>query len=118
MNLTIELPDDQAATYKAKATAQGLSVEAWLRKLAEGGGSSSSALDWSLCPAVERVPGKVGGAWVFKNTRMPVSVVFENLEDGLTIEELTKLYAGLTREQVQSVLDFAARSLASPAPGR
>ena len=109
----IQIPDDQAAALTARAAAQGLSLEAWVRKLAESG-ASASALDWSQCPAVESVPGKVGGAWVFRNTRMPVSVVFENLEDGLTIDVLTRLYAGLTREQVQSVLDFAARSLASP----
>ena len=115
MNLTIQIPDEQAAAYKAKATAQGLTLEAWVQKLAESG---TAALDWSQCPAVESVPGKLGGAWVFKNTRMPVSVVFENLEDGLTIEELTKLYAGLTQEHVQSVLDFAARSLASPSPSQ
>jgi uncharacterized protein (DUF433 family) len=57
------------------------------------------------------VPGKVSGAWVFKDTRMPVSAVFENLEDGITIDELVALYDGLTREPVQAVLDFAARSL-------
>jgi uncharacterized protein (DUF433 family) len=74
-----------------------------------------SVLDWSQCSAVESVPGRVSGAWVFKGTRMPVSVVFENLEDGLTIDQLLELYDGLTREQVQSVLDFAARSLEQPA---
>ena len=42
-----------------------------------------AALDWSLCSAVESDPGKVSGAWVFKGTRTPVAVVFENLEDGL-----------------------------------
>ena len=42
---------------------------------------------------------------------MPVSAVFENLEDGMTIDELVELYAGLTREQVRAVLEFAARSL-------
>src|SRR6266576_3385892 len=68
------------------------------------------ALDWSQCPAVESVPGKVSGALVFRGTRMPVSAVFENLEDGVTIDELVELYDGLTREQVQAVLDFAARS--------
>ena len=45
-------------------------------------------LDWSQCPAVESVPGKVSGAWVFKDTRMPVSIVFENLQAGATIEEI------------------------------
>jgi uncharacterized protein (DUF433 family) len=46
-----------------------------------------AALDWSECSAVESVPGKVSGAWVFKGTRTPVAVVFENLEDGMTIDE-------------------------------
>jgi uncharacterized protein (DUF433 family) len=73
-----------------------------------------AALDWSQCPVVESVPGKVSGAWVFRGTRMPVSVVFENLEDGITIDELVTLYDGLTREQVIAVLDFAARSLEEP----
>ncbi len=72
------------------------------------------ALDWSQCPAVESVPGKVSGAWVFRGTRMPVAAVFENLEDGLTIDKLLELYDGLTREQVQAVLEFAAQSLQAP----
>jgi len=76
------------------------------------------ALDWSKCPAVESVPGKVSGAWVFRGTRMPVAAVFENLEDGLTIDEIVELYDGLTREQVQAVLDFAAQSLATPPRSR
>lgn len=76
------------------------------------------ALDWSKCPAVESVPGKVSGAWVFKGTRMPVAAVFENLEDGMSIEELVELYDGLTREQVQAVLDFAAQSLETPPRSR
>jgi uncharacterized protein (DUF433 family) len=70
-----------------------------------------AVLDWSQCPEVESVPGKVSGSWVFRGTRMPVAAVFENLEDGMTIDEMLELYDGLTREQVQSVLDFAARSL-------
>jgi hypothetical protein len=37
-----------------------------------------ATLDWSECQAVESVPGKVSGAWVFKGTRTPVAVVFEN----------------------------------------
>ena len=109
----IEVPDDQAAALKAKAAAQGLSLEGWFKKLAESGGVMA-ALDWSQCPAVESIPAKMSGAWVFRNTRMPVSAVFENLEDGITIDELVALYDGLTREQVQAVLDFAARSLAAP----
>lgn len=76
------------------------------------------ALDWSQCPAVESVPGKVSGAWVFQGTRMPVATVFAGLEHGMTIEELLETYDGLTREQVEAVLEFAARSLETPAPIR
>jgi len=71
-----------------------------------------SALDWSQCPAVESVPGKVSGAWVFRGTRMPVATVFENLEDGLTIDEIMEQF-DVTREQVNAVLEFAARSLST-----
>lgn len=76
------------------------------------------ALDWSRCPAVESVPGKVSGAWVFRGTRIPVAAVFENLEDGLTIDEVTALYDGLTREQVKAVLEFTAQSLETPSLSR
>jgi uncharacterized protein (DUF433 family) len=71
-------------------------------------------LDWSQCPAVESIPGKVSGAWVFKDTRTPVSIVFENLQDGMTIEELMEQYP-LTPEQIAAALEFAARSVAAPA---
>lgn len=74
-------------------------------------------LDWSQCPAVESIPGKVSGAWVFTGTRTPVAVVFENLEDGLTIDELVEQFP-VTREQIKAVLEFAARSLDAPAPAR
>ena len=67
-------------------------------------------LDWSQCPAVESVTGRVSGAWVFRGTRMPVSIVFENLEDGMTIDEVMEQFP-VTREQVRAVLEFAARSL-------
>jgi uncharacterized protein (DUF433 family) len=71
------------------------------------------ALDWSKCPAVESVPGKVSGAWVFRGTRLPVATIFENLEDGMSIEEIMEQF-DVTREQVTAVLDFAARSLEAP----
>jgi uncharacterized protein (DUF433 family) len=76
------------------------------------------ALDWSQCEAVESIPGKLGGAWVFRGTRIPVSVVFENMDDGLTISEIVALYEGLTIDNVHAVLDFACRSLETPAPTR
>ena len=73
------------------------------------------ALDWSQCPAVESVADRRSGAWVFRGTRMPVATVFENLEAGSSIEEIIEQFH-VTREQIQSVLEFAARSLDAP-PG-
>ena len=74
-------------------------------------------LDWSQCPAVESVPGKVSGAWVFRNTRMPVSVVFDNLEAGATIDEIVEWF-DVTPEQVKAVIEFAARSLEASVSAR
>lgn len=74
-----------------------------------------ASLDWSQCPAVETVPGRLSGAWVFRGTRMPVSTVFENLEAGATIDEIAGWF-DITREQVLAILDFAARSLQPPNP--
>jgi uncharacterized protein (DUF433 family) len=68
---------------------------------------------WSKCCAVESVPGKVSGAWVFRGTRLPVATVFENLEDGMSIEEIMEQF-DVTREQVTAALDFAARNLEPP----
>ena len=72
-----------------------------------------AALDWSQCRAVESIPGKRSGAWVFRGTRTPVSTVFDNLQD-MNIDELVEEF-GVTREQVQAVLEFAALSAEAPA---
>ena len=76
--------------------------------------SNMASLDWSQCPAVESVPGKVSGAWVLKGTRMPVSAIFENLEAGASIDDIVEWFDGLDREQVKAVIEFAARSLDKP----
>ena len=68
-------------------------------------------LEWSTCPAVERVPDKVSGAWVFKGTRVPVRALFENLEDGARVDDFLEWFTGVTREQVETVLEHAERSL-------
>ncbi len=70
-----------------------------------------ASLDWSECPDVESIPGKLSGAWVLKGTRMPVSAIFENLEAGANIDDIMEWFDGLRREQVQTVIEFAARSL-------
>ena len=61
------------------------------------------------------MPGRLSGAWVFKDTRMPVSAVFENLEAGANIDEIMEWF-DVTREQIAAVLEFAARSLDPPSP--
>ena len=69
-------------------------------------------LDWSQCRAVERIPGKVGGAWVFKGTRVPVKALFENLEAGARVDDFLAWFPGVTREHVDAVLHHAELSLA------
>lgn len=71
-------------------------------------------VDWSQCPAVESIPGKVSGAWVFKGTRMPVATVFENLQAGASIEDIMEWF-DVSREQITAALEFAARTLEAPA---
>jgi uncharacterized protein (DUF433 family) len=68
-------------------------------------------LDWSQCPAVERSPDRVSGAWVFRGTRVPVKALFENLESGARLDDFLDWFPGVAREQAEAVLEFAARSL-------
>jgi uncharacterized protein (DUF433 family) len=68
-------------------------------------------LDWSQCSAVERIPGKVSGAWLFAGTRVPVKALFENLEGGATVAEFLEWFPCVTRAQVEAVLEHAQRSL-------
>jgi uncharacterized protein (DUF433 family) len=76
------------------------------------GGNAMPVLDWSQCPAVESVPDRLSGAWVFRDTRMPVATVFENLED-MSIDQVMEQF-DVTREQINSVLQFVAESLRTP----
>ena len=59
---------------------------------------------WKNCPAVERDPEKVSGAWVFSGTRVPVASLFENLEDGATVDQFLDWFPGVERWQIQTVL--------------
>ena len=68
-------------------------------------------IDWSQCSAVERQPGKVGGAWVFRGTRVPVRALFENLQGGVRVEEFLEWFPGVTRDQVDAVLKLTEQSL-------
>lgn len=76
--------------------------------------TTNKTIDWSTCPAVERQEGKVSGAWIFRNTRVPVRALFENLRDGATIDEFLEWFQGVTRVQVEQVLEHELRSLDVP----
>ncbi len=67
-------------------------------------------LDWSQCPAVESIPGKVSGAWLLRGTRTPAKVVFENIEAGMTIDEVIEQFP-VSREEIDSLMSFVAQSL-------
>jgi uncharacterized protein (DUF433 family) len=71
----------------------------------------SFMIDWSSCPAVERDPEKVSGSWVFRNTRVPVIALFENLEGGASIDDFLLWFPGVAKEQVEAVLEFLKSDL-------
>ena len=72
-------------------------------------------MDWSLCSAVDRAPGKLGGRWCFRGTRLQVASLFEHLDQGSTIDEFLEWFPSISREQVHQVLAFAKGSLEEPA---
>jgi uncharacterized protein (DUF433 family) len=73
--------------------------------------SFAAMLDWSKCPAVERAPGKPGGVWLFKGTRVRVKALFDNLEGGANIDDFLEWFPGVSRQQAEAVLAHAGRSL-------
>jgi uncharacterized protein (DUF433 family) len=66
---------------------------------------------WNTCPAVERDPAKLSGAWIFRGTRVPVAALFENLKDGATVDDFLEWFPGVSRGQVVAVLEHEAASL-------
>ena len=73
--------------------------------------------DWSTCTAIESIPVKVSGAWVFRGARVPVAALFDNLKGGATIGEFMEWFPGVTREQIETVLTHQIQSL-EKGPGR
>ncbi len=71
-------------------------------------------IDWTICPALERHPDRLSGAWVFRGTRVPVSALFSNLEGGATVDEFLEWFPGVSREQINAVLEHASLSLGDP----
>lgn len=73
-------------------------------------GQEAKAKAWSQCSVVKVPPGKVSGTWVLKDTRMPVSAIFENLEAGANIDDIMEWFASLDRSEVEAAIEFVARS--------
>ncbi len=71
-------------------------------------------MDGDRCTTIDRNPGKLGGAWCFRGTRLPVAALFEHLDQGSTIDEFLEWFPSVSREQLHHVLAFAQSSLEQP----
>lgn len=67
--------------------------------------------NWNDCPAVERTPGRVSGAWVFAGTRIPLFALYENLAGGATVKQFVEWFPGVEEGQVRAVLEHEAKTL-------
>ena len=88
-------------------------LEAGSLEVEGSNGKIDIVIDWSSCSAVERSEDTLGDAWRFKNTRVPVKALFENLESGATIDQFLEWFPGVKREDALAVLAFAEKSLAT-----
>ena len=66
--------------------------------------------DWHHCPAVERIAGKVSGAWIFTESRLPLWAMYSELASGTTVDQFVDWYYG-NRAKVVAVLKHEAESL-------
>ena len=116
MRIEIQKPELERRVREGIQSGRFQDVDELLTKALDAlsAGVPHGPLDWSQCPVVESVPGRLSGAWVFRDTRLPVSTVFENLEDGATVDEITEWFR-ISKDQVIAVLEFASRSVAAPA---
>ena len=71
---------------------------------------------WETCDAVERHADRLGGAWIFAGTRVPIAALFDNLNEGVTIDEFLDWYEGVPRSAVESVITRQAELLRSVIP--
>lgn len=107
----IRIRSNQLGFYTTELA--GLQVESNVPTLAIGkeGRYRSRMIDWSSCSAVERDHEKVSGSWVFRNTRVPVTALFENLEGGASLDDFLLWFPGVMREQAEGVLEYTIQSL-------
>lgn len=72
-------------------------------------------MDWSQCPDVERIAGKVSGAWLIKGTRLPVDTILTHAGEYTPEEIATVLFQGITADTVRRILGYAEAHAESPA---
>ena len=76
-----------------------------------------SEIDWSDCPDVERVPGRVSGRWVVKDSRILADGIIENFDAGASPEEIgEEIYDGLGAERARRIIEYAVSHVRQPEP--
>jgi uncharacterized protein (DUF433 family) len=63
-------------------------------------------MEWTECPEVEMVPGKMAGRPVIKGTRVQPEVIVENFEGGSDIEEIHENYPHVPVATMRHILEF------------
>ena len=56
-------------------------------------------------------PEVMGGRLVFRGTRIPVEVLFENLADGMSLDEILDAYLGLQRDDAIAAIELAGAAI-------
>lgn len=69
--------------------------------------------DQQLLERIIISPKVMVGKPVIRGTRLTVEYILNLLAHGATVEEITNEYKGLTREDIQACILFAAKSLES-----
>ena len=67
---------------------------------------------WLSCPDVERSPNVRNGEWVFRGTRVPVTLLFDRLQEGGNIDDFIIDHDTVSREQAAKVLQHTVADLA------
>jgi uncharacterized protein (DUF433 family) len=76
----------------------------------------ADVIDWSQCPDVERVPGRVSGQWVVKDTRILAQGVIDNAQDFTPEEIASEIYEGLGADRARRIIEYARRHATHPHP--
>lgn len=71
-------------------------------------GASETQVDWTGCDLVERVPGKVSGRAVVRDTRILADTIVQDAELGSSVDEIRVNYPDLTVAQIEGLIAFAA----------